>query len=121
LNASLNYRIWRSLAQVWSAGALGTYTCSPESLRKMSVELKEIQIASDYDHDGRLILIDGRLVAVMVRLSELHEQLAGRWYLETGYGVLKNERPSFLDLDSAVEWIQCRLTGDPLARKSVSS
>jgi hypothetical protein len=87
----------------------------------MSVELKEIQIASDYDHEGRLILIDGRLIAVMVKLSELHEHLAGRWYLETGYGVLKSEQPSFSDLDSAVEWIQCRVMGDPLARKSASS
>jgi hypothetical protein len=87
----------------------------------MSVELKEIQIASDYDHEGRLVVIDGRLVAVMVKLSELHEHLAGRWDLETGYGVLKYERPSFLDLDSAVEWIQCRLTGDPIIRKAVSS
>ena len=87
----------------------------------MSVVLTEIQIASDYDHEGRLILIDGRLVAVMVKLSELHEHIAGRWYLETGYGVLKYERPSFLDLDSAVEWIQYRLAGDPLIGKSVFS
>jgi hypothetical protein len=82
----------------------------------MPVELKQIQIA-EYDHDGRLILIDGLLVAVLVKLSELHEHLAGHWYLETGYGVLKNERPTFLDLDSAVEWIQGRLKHAPITGK----
>jgi hypothetical protein len=88
-----------------------------ELLTTMPVELREIQIASEYDHDGRLILVDGSLVAVLVKLSELHEHLAGQWYLETGYGVLKNEQPTFLDLDSAVEWIQGRLKHAPTTGK----
>jgi len=121
LTASL--RSW-NLSIVGTGGecrAWAPHPCIPESLNKMSVELREIQIASEYDHDGRLILIDGRLVAVMVKLSELHEHLAGRWYLETGYGVLKNEQPNFLDLDSAIEWIRHRLTHDPINGKSIAS
>jgi hypothetical protein len=38
------------------------------------------------DTDGQLVFRDGFLVAVLVRLSEEHEEDAGKWFLEAGLG-----------------------------------
>jgi hypothetical protein len=75
----------------------------------MSVELREIRIALEFDHDGRLILVDGLLVGVLVKLSQIHDELRGHWYLETGYGALKSEQCTFADLDAATEWVVKRM------------
>jgi hypothetical protein len=78
----------------------------------MRVELKPIEVAT-VDHEGQLILHDGALVGVLVRLSNLHGDLSGNWYLETGYGRLRDERLTFPDLDAAISWIDDRLTKSP--------
>lgn len=38
------------------------------------------------DDDGCLILRDGRLVAVVSRLGTMHDELAGRWFVEWVFG-----------------------------------
>ena len=64
------------------------------------------------DEEGCLIFSNDRLVAVLVRLSRLHEGLAGRWYLEAGFGRLEGPgKPTFRDLGVAKEWISRHLTG----------
>jgi hypothetical protein len=35
-----------------------------------------------YDSDGVLAFRNGRLVAVLTRLSEMHGDLTGQWYME---------------------------------------
>jgi hypothetical protein len=74
----------------------------------MTVELKPIEIAS-VDREGRLILFNGVLVGVLVKLSGLHGELSGNWYLETSYDGLQDERLTFPDLDAAKRWIHDRL------------
>jgi hypothetical protein len=74
----------------------------------MTVELKPIEVAS-VDREGQLILFNGVLVGVLVKLSNLHGELAGSWYLETGYDGLRDERLTFQDLDAAKRWIIDRL------------
>jgi hypothetical protein len=76
----------------------------------MPMELKEIRLASRYDHDGRLVLIDGSLIAVLVKLSDVHAELSGHWFLETGYGVVRNKQPTFKDLKAAVDWIDSEVS-----------
>jgi hypothetical protein len=74
----------------------------------MTVELKPIEVAS-VDREGQLILSDGALVGVLVKLSNLHGDLSGSWYLETGYNGLRDEHLTFPDLDAAKSWIDDRL------------
>ena len=74
----------------------------------MTVELKPIEVAS-VDREGQLILSDGALVGVLVKLSNLHGELSGSWYLETGYDGLRDEHLTFSDLDAAKSWIDDRL------------
>jgi hypothetical protein len=63
------------------------------------------------DEEGCLIFADEQLVAVLVSLSRLHEELAGRWYLEAGFGRLEGpEKPTFRELGAAEQWIWERLT-----------
>jgi hypothetical protein len=78
----------------------------------MTVELKPIEVAS-VDREGQLILFNGALVGVLVKLSNLHGELAGSWYLETGYDGLRDERLTFPDLDAAKRWINDRLSAAP--------
>jgi hypothetical protein len=61
------------------------------------------------DEEGQLVFVDGKLAAVLVLLSDQHEDAAGQWFLEHGFGRL-NEHLTFGDLDAATSWIaqQCR-------------
>jgi hypothetical protein len=62
------------------------------------------------DEDGCLVFADNRLVAVLVRLSDLHGKKAGRWYLEHGFGKLDGlAHPIFTDLEEARNWVSQRV------------
>ena len=62
------------------------------------------------DEQGCLIFADDRLVAVLVHLSSLHEELTGLWYLEAGFGRLGGpDQPTFDDLEAAEHWLGERL------------
>ncbi len=77
----------------------------------MRLTLQAVQVANGHDEEGRLVFADGRLVAVLVQLSGLHEELGmtGQWFLETGYGRrLAGEHPTLPDLSAAEEWIRQR-------------
>jgi CRP-like cAMP-binding protein len=69
--------------------------------KKKLMELQEIQIASKYGRDARLVLMDGALIAVLVKLSDVHANSTGHWFLETGCGALRNKQPTFPDLQAA--------------------
>ena len=78
----------------------------------MALRLEPIRVATGLDEEGMLVYADDRLVAVFVRLSDAHEDLglAGRWYLETSYGLRLTEMtPTFPDLDAAQAWIGQRV------------
>jgi hypothetical protein len=79
---------------------------------RLSLTEQPVQVAvGGDDEEGCLIFADDRLAAVLVRLSRLHEELAGRWYLEAGFGRLEGPvKPTFGDLGAAREWIARHLT-----------
>ena len=59
------------------------------------------------DEEGRLIVVDGRLVGVLVQL-QADEQATrrGQWNLEAGFGPLAGYAPEpFGDLEEARRWI----------------
>jgi hypothetical protein len=71
--------------------------------------MQPTQLAAD-DADGLLVFSDAGLVAVLVRLSELHEDAAGQWFLEAAFGDLdRHKHAIFPDLDSAKTWIAERI------------
>ena len=75
----------------------------------MTLTFQAVQVANGHDEEGRLVFAEGRLIAVLVQLSGMHEEvgMAGQWFLETGYGCrLAGEHPTFPDLSAAEEWIQ---------------
>ena len=77
----------------------------------MTLRLQPVQVATgSYDVDGQLVFADGFLVAVLVRLSDDHDDLAGMWFLEAGFGrVVTTALPLFADIDKAQSWIEQRL------------
>lgn len=77
----------------------------------MSVTLQPLRVETGTtDEEGRLVFYGGKLVAVLVRLSDEHEGMAGRWFLEHGFGPLDDTRhPTFDGLDPACVWIARRL------------
>jgi hypothetical protein len=61
------------------------------------------------DEDGCLVFADNRLVAVLVRLSDQHEGLAGQWYYEHGFGPFNGPaHPTFSTIEAAQDWIELR-------------
>jgi hypothetical protein len=62
------------------------------------------------DEEGLLVLADERLVAVLVRLSDQHDDKAGQWFLEHGFGRLDGTaHPTFRDVEAAKDWIAARV------------
>ena len=78
----------------------------------MTLRLQPVQVGTgSYDVDGQLVFADGLLAAVLVQLSDYHEDIAGMWFLEAGFGsVVTTELPLFADIDKAQTWIEQRLT-----------
>ena len=75
----------------------------------MTLRLQPTRLAAQ-DADGLLVFSEAGLVAVLVRLSELHEDAAGQWFVEAGFGKLQWEKQTiFPDLESAQSWIAARI------------
>jgi len=64
-----------------------------------------------HDDDGRLVLADGRLVAVLVRLADqAHAEQSGAWFLEAGFGPCACAQfPVFDTLEIARNWVRRQL------------
>lgn len=79
----------------------------------MSLNLQPVSVKTgSQDAEGLLVFDAGFLVAVLVRLSDDHEEDAGKWFLEAGFdGADKRIHPTFADLDEAQTWIRHRLDG----------
>jgi hypothetical protein len=55
-------------------------------LGRMTVTLQPVSVdTGSEDHEGCLVFTDGRLAAVLVRLSDQHSDLAGQWHYEHGF------------------------------------
>ena len=78
----------------------------------MTLRLEPVQVATGHDEDGMLVFAGDRLVAVLVQLSDAHEDLgvAGHWHLEAGFGLrLTGKEQPFPDLEAAQAWISQHL------------
>jgi hypothetical protein len=66
---------------------------------QITFQVIEVLTASE-DREGRLVLVDGRLAALLVRLADTaHDPLLrGAWYLEAGFGLFDNRHELFASL-----------------------
>lgn len=78
----------------------------------MSLRLQPVTVgAGSLDTESQLVFADGFFVAVLVRLSDMHEDQAGMWFLEAGFGRFAyTDPPIFADLDAAQAWIADQLS-----------
>ena len=76
----------------------------------MTLDLQPVRVQTGLDdEEGRLVFADGRLVAVLVRLSEQHEGLAGMWFYEHGFGPFNGPaHPTFKTLEAAQAYVEQR-------------
>ncbi len=81
------------------------------------VVLKPIAVdTGGLDREGQLVLANGLLVALLVRLDDPAHARVGHWYLEVALGPLLGSRPMpFADLEAAARWMRQRLRGGSAA------
>ena len=74
---------------------------------QISFQPIEVLTASE-DREGCLVLVDGKLAAVLVRLNDqAHEPLLrGAWYFEAGFGLLDGRHELFASLEEAAASIE---------------
>lgn len=80
----------------------------PSSCQSVKVE------TGSRDKEGCLVFVDGRLVAVLVRLGDDHAEagLSGSWFVEAGFGPcdgLGGNHPTFASTDDARAWARGRV------------
>jgi hypothetical protein len=76
----------------------------------VDLTLQPVLVASGEEGEGMLVYCDRHLVAILVRLSPLHGDQAGCWFLEKGFGALDGpQHPTFANLEDAQDWVKARL------------
>jgi hypothetical protein len=80
----------------------------------LNITFQPIPVAlEDEKAEGRLVLADAHLVAVLVMLSPSHEEFAGKWFAEALFGSLAEEgNPVFTDLEEARTWMISHVRAD---------
>ncbi len=75
------------------------------------LNFQPVRVSLGEDDEGRLVFAGDALVAVLVRLSALHGEAEGSWFLEGAFGLEGDgiEHPLFADLRAAEAWILSRL------------
>jgi hypothetical protein len=74
----------------------------------MVIEFKPVKLDSgDHDNDAVLAFRDGRLMAVLTCLSDLHGEFQGQWFLEANFSAPPAPTShKFVDLDDAEAWLR---------------
>lgn len=70
------------------------------------IRFEPILLASADDCDARLVFQEDRLAAIVSRLGDLHDGLAGYWFVEAVFdGVPRPRADPFPALDDVASWI----------------
>ena len=61
-----------------------------------------------------MALVNGKLVAILVLLSDDHEtsELQGKWFVEAGFGCLAGKHEIFATLHEAAAWVRQHCDAD---------
>jgi hypothetical protein len=59
------------------------------------------------DEEGQMVLVDGKLVAILVHLTNPYNtpELRGKWVVEVGFGPLSEKHELFSTLEEAEAWV----------------
>ena len=82
---------------------------SPSPLEKMPnrISFQSVRVAIAGQSDGRLVFVDGDLVAVVTRLDDTNEDFAGRWFAEVHFeGIGDIQDRTFGSLDEVEAYIE---------------
>lgn len=70
------------------------------------VTFQPVEVAVAGQTEGRLVFVDGKLVAVLIKLDVNQHELAGRWYAEAAFNSLERMSDhTFQDLPAVAAWI----------------
>ncbi len=85
----------------------------PEPVMKISWCPVRVSTGSR-DEDGRMALVNGKLVAILVLLTEDYEtpELRGKWFVEAGFGCLAGKHEVFSTLHEAEAWVRQHCEAD---------
>ncbi|UCI10468.1 hypothetical protein [Mesorhizobium sp. B1-1-8] len=79
----------------------------------LGFSLSEARIGTvDGGESGLLVWKFGQLVAVLTQLDEEVYSTKGKWFLETGFGLLTGQHRSFNTIEEAVRWVAERTFSD---------
>jgi hypothetical protein len=70
-----------------------------------------------YDQQGTLAYCAAKLVAVLVRLDELHGEASDNWFIEALFAEPTDHNRTFPSLEAAKVWLE-RHVGDVMRRRA---
>lgn len=73
----------------------------------MALMYQEVTLDTDTpDRDGLCVFREGRLLAVLSHLSDMHAEVQGHWYVEALFGEAPMlQPPTFVDLPAFEDWL----------------
>ncbi len=74
----------------------------------MEITWKPVRVgAGTCDEDGRMVLVNGKLVAILVHLTGPYETpaLRDKWFVEAGFGPLSDKHELFSTWEEAEAWV----------------
>ena len=74
----------------------------------MEITLQPVRVSvGPVDEEGQMVLVDGTLVAVLVRLTGPYDNphLQGKWCVQRGFGPLSEGDEVFSSLKEAEDWV----------------
>jgi hypothetical protein len=74
----------------------------------MEISLQPVRVSvGPLDEEGQMVLVDGTLVAVLVRLTGPYDDphLHGKWCVQRGFGPLSEGDEVFSTLEEAEDWV----------------
>lgn len=75
----------------------------------MTLEMHPIRLDHESDTEGMLVMREGRLTAILTKLSDTHGDRAGEWFVECAFGLSLDSELCFADLDQAKIWLAAQL------------
>ncbi|MBE1206258.1 hypothetical protein [Aminobacter carboxidus] len=76
------------------------------------IEAHKVAVANhDLPVEGRLVMFDNVLVAILAHLETDYYEQKGQWNLEAGFGPLSGEERVFPSLEQALDWVRLALEG----------
>ncbi len=74
----------------------------------MEISLQPVRVSvGPLDEEGQMVLVNGTLVAVLVRLTGPYDDphLHGKWCVQRGFGPHSEEDEVFSTLEEAEDWV----------------